>query len=168
MLFLAISVSTDSRSVLERCTFSPIIPFHFFLLSFHVYSRSSSHETYVSCFVLKSLSNIPIHSPCVTFLPPHPLSPRFFPQDPFAPSEGNTNAASSGLDLFGMMTVDNNNPGSSLDACFSSVVPQPSPSPSPSPLFTSASSTITTTATISAPIAPSAASPATDLFSGKH
>ncbi|XP_044024222.1 clathrin coat assembly protein AP180-like isoform X8 [Siniperca chuatsi] len=29
--------------------------------------------------------------------------------DPFAPSEGSTNAASSGLDLFGMMTVDNNN-----------------------------------------------------------
>ncbi|XP_045917153.1 clathrin coat assembly protein AP180-like isoform X3 [Micropterus dolomieu] len=85
--------------------------------------------------------------------------------DPFAPSEGSTSAESSGLDLFGMMTVDNNNPGSSLDACFSSVVPQPSPSPSPSPLFTSASSTITTTATISAPIVPSAANPPTDLFS---
>ncbi|XP_051264290.1 clathrin coat assembly protein AP180-like isoform X8 [Dicentrarchus labrax] len=86
--------------------------------------------------------------------------------DPFASSEGSTNAAvSPGLDLFGMMTVENNNPGSSLDACFSSGVPQPSPSPSPSPLFTSASSTITTTATISAPIAPSTANPATDLFS---
>ncbi|XP_028461636.1 clathrin coat assembly protein AP180 [Perca flavescens] len=81
--------------------------------------------------------------------------------DPFAPLDGSTNAASSGLDLFGMMTVENNNLGSSLDACFSS-------SPSPSPLFTSASSTITTTATISAPSAPSApsaANPATDLFS---
>ncbi|XP_027140383.1 protein PRRC2C-like isoform X3 [Larimichthys crocea] len=64
-----------------------------------------------------------------------------------------------------MTTAENNNPGSSLDACFSSVVPQPSPSPSPSPLFTSASSTITTTATISAPIAPSAVNPSTDLFS---
>ncbi|XP_044024223.1 clathrin coat assembly protein AP180-like isoform X9 [Siniperca chuatsi] len=85
--------------------------------------------------------------------------------DPFAPSEGSTNAASSGLDLFGMMTVDNNNLGTSLDTCFSSMVPQASPSPSPSPLFISASSTITTTATISAPIAPSAANPATDLFS---
>ncbi|XP_049914687.1 clathrin coat assembly protein AP180-like isoform X2 [Epinephelus moara] len=82
--------------------------------------------------------------------------------DPFASSDGSTNAASSGLDLFSMMTAENNNPGSSLDACFTSVVPQPSPSPSPSPLFTSASSTITTTATISAP---SAANPATDLFS---
>ncbi|XP_070782277.1 clathrin coat assembly protein AP180-like isoform X1 [Enoplosus armatus] len=85
--------------------------------------------------------------------------------DPFAPSEGSTNAAPSGLDLFDMMTAENNNLGSSLDACFSSVVPQPSPSPSPSPLFTSASSTITTTATISAPIAPRATNPATDLFS---
>ncbi|TKS75971.1 AP180 91 kDa synaptosomal-associated protein Clathrin coat-associated protein [Collichthys lucidus] len=86
--------------------------------------------------------------------------------DPFAPSEGSTNAAaSSGLDLFSMTTAENNNPGSSLDACFSSVVPQPSPSPSPSQLFTSASSTITTTATISAPIAPSAVNPSTDLFS---
>ncbi|XP_069014510.1 clathrin coat assembly protein AP180-like [Embiotoca jacksoni] len=85
--------------------------------------------------------------------------------DPFAPSDGSTNTASSGLDLFGMMTVENNNPASSLDACFSSVVPSSSPSPSPSPRFTSASSTIITTATISAPIAPSPASPATDLFS---
>ncbi|KAI3364384.1 hypothetical protein L3Q82_011183 [Scortum barcoo] len=84
---------------------------------------------------------------------------------PFAPSEVSANAASPGLDLFSMMTADDNNPGSSLDACFSSVVPQPSPSPSPSPLFTSASSTITTTATISAPTAPSAGNPATDLFS---
>ncbi|XP_067427976.1 clathrin coat assembly protein AP180-like isoform X8 [Thunnus thynnus] len=88
--------------------------------------------------------------------------------DPFASSDGSTNATSSGLDLFSMMTVENNNPGSSLDACFSSVVPQPSPSASPSPLFTSASSTIITTATISAPVAPSATNPATDLFSGKH
>uniref|UniRef100_A0A3Q3EU30 Clathrin coat assembly protein AP180 n=1 Tax=Labrus bergylta TaxID=56723 RepID=A0A3Q3EU30_9LABR len=79
--------------------------------------------------------------------------------DPFAPSEGSTNTTSPGLDLFSMMTMENNNPGSSLDACFSSVVP----SPSPSPFLTS--STITTTATISAPISPSAASPATDLFS---
>ncbi|XP_068432631.1 clathrin coat assembly protein AP180 isoform X2 [Clinocottus analis] len=94
----------------------------------------------------------------VTFLP-HPTSS---PKDPFAPPDGSTDAASSGLDLFGMMTVENNNLGSSLDACFSSVVPQPPPSPSPSPLFTSASSAITTTATISAP---SAANPATDLFS---
>ncbi|KAK1888595.1 Clathrin coat assembly protein AP180 [Dissostichus eleginoides] len=39
---------------------------------------------------------------------------------------------------------------------------QPSPSPSPSPLFTSTPSTISTTATISAP---SAANPATDIFS---
>ncbi|XP_030260983.1 clathrin coat assembly protein AP180-like isoform X2 [Sparus aurata] len=94
--------------------------------------------------------------------PPH-LPP---PKDPFAPSEGSANAAaSSGLDLFSMAAVENNNPGSSLDACFSSAVPQLSPSPSPSPLFTSASSTITTTATISPPIAPSAAGPATDLFS---
>ncbi|XP_042247282.1 clathrin coat assembly protein AP180-like isoform X13 [Thunnus maccoyii] len=85
--------------------------------------------------------------------------------DPFASSDGSTNATSSGLDLFSMMTVENNNPGSSLDACFSSVVPQPSPSASPSPLFTSASSTIITTATISAPVAPSATNPATDLFS---
>ncbi|GLD59727.1 clathrin coat assembly protein AP180-like isoform X7 [Lates japonicus] len=85
--------------------------------------------------------------------------------DPFAPSDGNINTASSGVDLFGMMTVENNNLGSSLDACFSSVVPQASPSPSPTPLFTSASSTITTTATISAPIAPSTANSTTDLFS---
>ncbi|XP_070705677.1 clathrin coat assembly protein AP180-like [Pempheris klunzingeri] len=85
--------------------------------------------------------------------------------DPFAPSEGSTNAASSGLDLFSMMAMENNDPGSSLDACFSSVLSQPPPSPSPSPLFTSTSSTITTTATISAPVAPSAANPATDLFS---
>ncbi|XP_040920501.1 clathrin coat assembly protein AP180-like [Toxotes jaculatrix] len=85
--------------------------------------------------------------------------------DPFAPSDGNINTASSGVDLFGMMTVENNNPGSSLDACFSSVVPQPSPSHSPSPLFTSTSSIITTTATISAPVAPSGANPTTDLFS---
>ncbi|XP_042359765.1 clathrin coat assembly protein AP180-like isoform X1 [Plectropomus leopardus] len=83
--------------------------------------------------------------------------------DPFAASDGGTSAAPSGLDLFSMMTAENDNPGSSLDACFTSVVPQPSPSPSPSPLFTS--STITTTATISAPIAPSTANPATDLFS---
>ncbi|KAK9531695.1 hypothetical protein VZT92_011104 [Zoarces viviparus] len=82
--------------------------------------------------------------------------------DPFAPPDSGANAASSGLDLFGMMTVENNNLGSSLDACFSSVVPRPPPSPSPSPLFTSASSGITTIATISAP---SAANPATDLFS---
>ncbi|XP_032399219.1 clathrin coat assembly protein AP180 isoform X10 [Etheostoma spectabile] len=75
--------------------------------------------------------------------------------DPFAPSDGSTTTAPSGLDLFGMMTVENNNLGSSLDACFSS-------SPSPSPLFTSASSTIITTATISTP---SAANPAIDLFS---
>ncbi|XP_047429119.1 clathrin coat assembly protein AP180 [Mugil cephalus] len=87
----------------------------------------------------------------------------FPPKDPFAPSDGGTNAASSGLDLFGMMAVENNEPASSLDACFISVVP--SPSPSPSPLFTSSSSTITTTATISAPIASGAANPATDLFS---
>nr|XP_040016146.1 clathrin coat assembly protein AP180 [Gasterosteus aculeatus aculeatus] len=51
----------------------------------------------------------------------------------------------------------------SLDACFSSVVPQPSPSPSP--LFTSASSAITTTTTTTASIsAPTAANPAADLF----
>ncbi|XP_034436765.1 clathrin coat assembly protein AP180-like isoform X8 [Hippoglossus hippoglossus] len=83
--------------------------------------------------------------------------------DPFAPSD--TSAASAGVDLFGMMTVESNNLGSSLEACFSSVVPQPSPSPSPSPLFTSTSSTITTIVTISAPIAPSAANPTTDLLS---
>ncbi|XP_025754631.1 clathrin coat assembly protein AP180 isoform X7 [Oreochromis niloticus] len=88
--------------------------------------------------------------------------------DPFAPSDGSTNAASSGLDLFGMMSVESNNLASSLDACFSSGVPQPSPSHSPSPLFTSSSNTITTTATISAPIAASTTSPGTDLFSGKH
>ncbi|KAF3702744.1 Clathrin coat assembly protein AP180 [Channa argus] len=41
--------------------------------------------------------------------------------DPFAPSSGNTNAAASGLDLFTMMTAENNNLGSSLDPCFSSV-----------------------------------------------
>uniref|UniRef100_G3PJ07 Clathrin coat assembly protein AP180 n=1 Tax=Gasterosteus aculeatus aculeatus TaxID=481459 RepID=G3PJ07_GASAC len=77
--------------------------------------------------------------------------------DPFAPADGSTNAAPSGLDLFGMM--ENN----SLDACFSSVVPQPSPSPSP--LFTSASSAITTTTTTTASIsAPTAANPAADLF----
>ncbi|XP_041661324.1 clathrin coat assembly protein AP180-like isoform X3 [Cheilinus undulatus] len=81
--------------------------------------------------------------------------------DPFAPSEGSTTVTSPGLDLFSMMTAENNNPGSSLDVCFSSVVP--SPSPSPSPFLTS--STITTTATISAPISPNTASPATDLFS---
>ncbi|XP_025754636.1 clathrin coat assembly protein AP180 isoform X12 [Oreochromis niloticus] len=40
--------------------------------------------------------------------------------DPFAPSDGSTNAASSGLDLFGMMSVESNNLASSLDACFSS------------------------------------------------
>uniref|UniRef100_A0A3B4YS18 Clathrin coat assembly protein AP180 n=1 Tax=Seriola lalandi dorsalis TaxID=1841481 RepID=A0A3B4YS18_SERLL len=85
--------------------------------------------------------------------------------DLFAPSDGNISAASSGVDLFGLMTLENNNLGSSLDACFSSVVTHPSPSPSPSPLFTSTSSTITTIATISAPIAPSAANPTTDLFS---
>ncbi|XP_025754633.1 clathrin coat assembly protein AP180 isoform X9 [Oreochromis niloticus] len=85
--------------------------------------------------------------------------------DPFAPSDGSTNAASSGLDLFGMMSVESNNLASSLDACFSSGVPQPSPSHSPSPLFTSSSNTITTTATISAPIAASTTSPGTDLFS---
>ncbi|XP_061563357.1 clathrin coat assembly protein AP180-like [Cololabis saira] len=79
--------------------------------------------------------------------------------DPFAPSDSSANPVSSGLDLFGMMTVENN---SSLDACFSSVMPQPSPSPSPSPLLTSTSSTITTTATISAS---NTTSPATDLFS---
>ncbi|XP_078029869.1 uncharacterized protein LOC117270446 [Epinephelus lanceolatus] len=111
---------------------------------------------YLFYVVLKSLSNILPSYSCVTF-PPH-----LFPKDPFASSDGSTNAASSGLDLFSMMTAENNNPGSSLDACFTSVVPQPSPSPSPSSLFTSASSTITTTATISAP---SAANPATDLFS---
>ncbi|KAK2890268.1 hypothetical protein Q8A73_018568 [Channa argus] len=87
--------------------------------------------------------------------------------DPFAPSSGNTNAAASGLDLFTMMTAENNNLGSSLDPCFSSVVPRPCPSPSPSLAFASASSTITTTATISAPISPSTTKPATDLFSGK-
>ncbi|XP_077949877.1 clathrin coat assembly protein AP180 isoform X5 [Gasterosteus aculeatus] len=79
--------------------------------------------------------------------------------DPFAPADGSTNAAPSGLDLFGMM--ENN----SLDACFSSVVPQPSPSPSP--LFTSASSAITTTTTATATAsisAPTAANPAADLF----
>ncbi|XP_067338944.1 clathrin coat assembly protein AP180-like isoform X13 [Channa argus] len=85
--------------------------------------------------------------------------------DPFAPSSGNTNAAASGLDLFTMMTAENNNLGSSLDPCFSSVVPRPCPSPSPSLAFASASSTITTTATISAPISPSTTKPATDLFS---
>ncbi|XP_068198480.1 clathrin coat assembly protein AP180-like isoform X1 [Antennarius striatus] len=87
--------------------------------------------------------------------------------DPFTSSEGSTNAAaSSGLDLFGMMTADTNNPCSSLDACFNSVVPQHSPSSSsPSPVVTSTSSTITTTATISAPIAPSSTYPVTDLFS---
>ncbi|KAK5599047.1 Clathrin coat assembly protein AP180 [Crenichthys baileyi] len=78
--------------------------------------------------------------------------------DPFAPSDDNANAASSGLDLFGMMTVENN---SSLDACFSSMETQPSPSPSPSPLFTSTSTTITTTATITGS---NIISPATDLF----
>nr|XP_019947528.1 PREDICTED: clathrin coat assembly protein AP180-like isoform X6 [Paralichthys olivaceus] len=85
--------------------------------------------------------------------------------DPFTPSDGNISAASAGVDLFGMMTVENNNLGSSLEACFSSAMPPPSPSPSPSPLFTSTSSTITTIATISAPIAPSAANPTTDLLS---
>ncbi|XP_028253095.1 clathrin coat assembly protein AP180-like isoform X3 [Parambassis ranga] len=79
--------------------------------------------------------------------------------DPFAPSDGSSITASSGLDLFSMMTMENNNPASALDACFSSAVSQPSPSPSPSSLFTSTSSTITTTATISAP------NSATDLFS---
>nr|XP_004542048.1 clathrin coat assembly protein AP180 [Maylandia zebra] len=64
-----------------------------------------------------------------------------------------------------MMSVESNNPASSLDACFSSGVPQPSPSHSPSPLFTSSSNTITTTATISAPIAASTTSPGIDLFS---
>ncbi|KAJ4929422.1 hypothetical protein JOQ06_005030, partial [Pogonophryne albipinna] len=93
---------------------------------------------------------------------PAPEAPAAAAEDPFAPSDSGTNAASSGLDLFGMMTVDNNNLGSSLDACFNSVVPQPPPSPSPSPLFTSTPSTISTTATISAP---SAANPATDIFS---
>ncbi|XP_015245583.1 PREDICTED: clathrin coat assembly protein AP180-like isoform X10 [Cyprinodon variegatus] len=76
--------------------------------------------------------------------------------DPFAPSDDNTNAASSKLDLFGMMTVENS---SSLDVCFSSMETQPSPSPSPSPLFTSTSTT--TTATISGS---DITSPATDLF----
>ncbi|XP_026174281.1 clathrin coat assembly protein AP180-like isoform X5 [Mastacembelus armatus] len=85
--------------------------------------------------------------------------------DPFVPSDGNTNTASSGLDLFSLMTVESNNPGSSLDACFTSIAPQPGPSPSLSPLLTSASSTITTTATISAPISPNATNPANDLFS---
>ncbi|XP_035851064.1 clathrin coat assembly protein AP180 isoform X2 [Sander lucioperca] len=111
---------------------------------------SSSHKMCLSC--IKTFNILPSYV-CVTF-PPH-TPPHFFPKDPFAPSDGSTNTASSGLDLFGMMTVENNNLGSSLDACFSS-------SPSPSPLFTSASITITTTATISAP---SAANPATDLFS---
>ncbi|XP_054900216.1 clathrin coat assembly protein AP180-like isoform X3 [Poeciliopsis prolifica] len=78
--------------------------------------------------------------------------------DPFAPSDGKTNTASSGLDLFGMMTVENS---SSLDVCFSSMETQPSPSPSPSPLFTSTSTTITTTATISGS---GINSTATDLF----
>ncbi|XP_071375446.1 clathrin coat assembly protein AP180-like [Centroberyx affinis] len=82
--------------------------------------------------------------------------------DPFAPSDGSTSVASAGLDLFSMMPVENNT-GSALDACFSSVVPPPSPSPSP--LFTSTSNTITTAATISAPLPPNASSPATDLFS---
>ncbi|XP_023285994.1 clathrin coat assembly protein AP180-like isoform X2 [Seriola lalandi dorsalis] len=94
-----------------------------------------------------------------------PPPPHLFSKDLFAPSDGNISAASSGVDLFGLMTLENNNLGSSLDACFSSVVTHPSPSPSPSPLFTSTSSTITTIATISAPIAPSAANPTTDLFS---
>ncbi|XP_029352448.1 clathrin coat assembly protein AP180 isoform X9 [Echeneis naucrates] len=86
--------------------------------------------------------------------------------DPFAPSDGNANASPSGADLFGLMTVENNNPGSPLDTCFSAVLPQLSPSPSPSPLFTStSSSTITTIATISAPVAPSSTNPSTDLFS---
>ncbi|XP_044024224.1 clathrin coat assembly protein AP180-like isoform X10 [Siniperca chuatsi] len=47
--------------------------------------------------------------------------------DPFAPSEGSTNAASSGLDLFGMMTVDNNN----LADVFSSPAPVLSSAPPP-------------------------------------
>ncbi|XP_034555072.1 clathrin coat assembly protein AP180-like [Notolabrus celidotus] len=81
--------------------------------------------------------------------------------DPFASSDGSTDVTSPGLDLFSMMTAENNNPGSTLDACFSSAMP--SPSPSPSPFLTSI--TITTTATISAPISPGATSPATDLFS---
>ncbi|XP_037837572.1 clathrin coat assembly protein AP180-like isoform X9 [Kryptolebias marmoratus] len=79
--------------------------------------------------------------------------------DPFAPSDGSANAASSGLDLFGTMTVESNN---SLDACFSSGLTQPPSSPSPSPLFTSTSSTITTTATVSGS---NTTSPVTDLFS---
>uniref|UniRef100_A0A3P8X0T0 Clathrin coat assembly protein AP180 n=1 Tax=Cynoglossus semilaevis TaxID=244447 RepID=A0A3P8X0T0_CYNSE len=89
--------------------------------------------------------------------------------DPFAPSEGTVNAASTGVDLFSMMTVDSNNQSHSLDACFGSVAPpsQPSPSPSPSPLFTSTapSNIITTTATISPPFAPSVSNPSTDLLS---
>ncbi|XP_042082994.1 clathrin coat assembly protein AP180 [Haplochromis burtoni] len=110
------------------------------------------------------MSNIPLFSMFyISFLPPN--TPHFLPKDPFAPSDGSTNAASSGLDLFGMMSVESNNPASSLDACFSSGVPQPSPSHSPSPLFTSSSNTITTTATISAPIAASTTSPGIDLFS---
>ncbi|XP_041832277.1 clathrin coat assembly protein AP180 [Melanotaenia boesemani] len=102
-----------------------------------------------------SVSNIPLLFHLSHFFP----NPRthIFLKDPFAPSDGRANTASSGLDLFGMMTVENN---SSQDACFSSVVPQPSPSPSP--LFPSTSSTITTTATISAS---DATSPVTDLFS---
>ncbi|XP_023808597.1 clathrin coat assembly protein AP180 isoform X8 [Oryzias latipes] len=79
--------------------------------------------------------------------------------DPFAPSDGSANAVSSGLDLFSMMTEENN---SSLDACFNSAAPQSSPSPSSSPLFTSSSSIIVTTATISAT---NTSNPVTDLFS---
>ncbi|XP_054872191.1 clathrin coat assembly protein AP180-like isoform X13 [Amphiprion ocellaris] len=72
--------------------------------------------------------------------------------DPFAPSDCSSTVASSGLDLFGLMSAET--PASSLDACFSS--------PSPSPLFASSSTIVTTTATISAPLT---TSPANDLFS---
>lgn len=155
------SASTDSRSMRGPGSAHYLLPFSFFIsfsfcLCFSSPPSSPSHETYVStsyyCHCL-TCHLFPLHFPS-----------HFFAKDPFAPSDGNTDTASSGLDLFDVMTVESNNLGSSLDACFSSVAPQSCTSPSPSPLFASASSTITTTATISAPISPSTANPATDLF----
>lgn len=144
-------------------SFSAVLFMHYF----HQHHHIKHMYLYVSMFCFKVIVwYFPSLSMLLLFLlTPHPT---YSPKDPFAPSDGSTSAAaSSGLDLFDLTTVENNNPGSSLDACLSSVVSQSSRSSSPSPLLTSTSSTITTTATISAPIAPTATNSVTDLFSGK-
>lgn len=106
MLFLVTTVPSDSRNMLELCTFS-------FSSTFSVSVFSILVLLYFHYHLIKhTVSYIcPVRS-CYISTAPSMLSPP------------KTSMQASGVNLFSLMTVENNSQGSSLEACFSSV-PQP-------------------------------------------